>query len=243
MKKLLFICAFFTAFIVNAQSNELQYKKLSSLVNLATKNLDNIKKVDSIITEIEKFKEIAVSDEVLDYSNKALKSLKELNDIKKSIIPANSFNSLSDSDLKEFEYHYDKFNEKYFIYPIKKGEIYPYIVLSKDGIYMRFVNIYSKSNWIFWNKARFIYDEKRFEYYDDDTSRETSSSSVNGVEVTEKSDVFCDQDMIQFLRDISTAKLVEGRLEGRKGYYDYTIGEKTKLRIAKVISLYDKLKK
>ncbi|WP_265427891.1 hypothetical protein [Chryseobacterium sp. YIM B08800] len=247
MKKLLFFCVAFLSFLMNAQESEMQFKKIIKLNDLAVENLDNRPKLDSILAEITIIRDVAANDEVLQKSKDAIKTIIEYNQIKDAIVPANDFSILTSQDLKEFDYRYDKFDKKYIINPMRKGEIYPYLVLTDSGVYLRFVNIYKKNSFIFWNKARFLYDGKTFEYTDEST-RTSSSSSYNRylgttTSVTEESDVFCTKEMIAFLREITTATTVEGRLQGKNNYYDYTIGEKTKLRIAKVLELYDKLKK
>lgn len=153
-------------------------------------------------------------------------------------VESKSLSDIPKQDLKGFKIEDDKFKEITFISPKQMPKIYAYIGIKNGEMNLRLVNYYSDKNWIYWRKAIFLYNGKRFEYIDDNVE-----SNVTLNYVSERSDLKCTPEMIEALREISKADKVDVRLEGSKGVDDFVLPGYIKESLAKTLNLYDKLKK
>ena len=94
---------------------------------------------------------------------------------------------------------------------------------------LRIVNTLNINNWIFFNKISILYGtlkqkrngtREKFTIYDDDTVR-----NVNGGGVTEKSDVVVSDEVMLFLKAItSNPKPIHIRYSGKEKYYEKFYG-------------------
>lgn len=234
MKKLIFFATLLMAVTFNAQESDTQ--KLDKLLDILKEKQDN-KTVDSVSIELDKLKN--TNDKAVQIIlPEAISLIKTLREENLNNVESNPITILSKSDLKGFRVSNDKFKEITFIEPKVMSSKYPYIAIKKGNLNLRYVMEYYGSGWIFWDKAIFLYNGKRFEYSDNNTDRSVSS----GANVTERSDIKCSPEMIEALREIAISDKVEVRLSG-KYVHDFELQNNSKEAIKKTIELYDKLKK
>lgn len=234
MKKILLFAILLFGAAVYSQDTDTQ--KLGKILDLLKENQD-VKTIDSLSLEIEKFS--ASDDNAVKIMIPQVKSLlTELKNDNLNKVESKSVSELSKEDLKGFKVEEDKFKEITFISPRQMPKIYTYIGIKKGILNLRLVNYYSEKNWIFWKKAIFLYNGKRFEYTD-----ESVDSNVSSGYVSERSDIKCTPEMIDALREIVKSDKVDVRLEGSKGVDDFSLPGYIKESIAKTLVLYDKLKK
>lgn len=111
---------------------------------------------------------------------------------------------------------------------------------------LRIVNTLNVSDWIFFNKISILYGtlkqkrdgtREKFTIYDDDTSR-----NVSGGGVSEKSDIVVSDEILQFLKKMtSKPKPIHIRYSGKEKYYEKYYGvflKKFSKKIKPVLDTY-----
>lgn len=111
---------------------------------------------------------------------------------------------------------------------------------------LRIVNTLNVSDWIFFNKISILYGtlkqkrdgtREKFTIYDDDTSR-----NVSGGGVSEKSDIMVSDEILQFLKKMtSNPKPIHIRYSGKEKYYEKYYGvflKKFSKKIKPVLDTY-----
>lgn len=236
MKKTLFFIILMLSVSFKSQSSENDSDKLISIVRTLGEKQDQ-KTIDSLKIELNKLKESTNPVVKLKFSD-VQKLLIETEENNATKVYSKSLSDLSKEDLKGFKIDEDKFKDVVFISPKQMPKIYAYISIKKGTLNLRLYNRYSNNSWIFWKKAIFLYDGKKFEYSDDNTDTNVYTGGVS-----ETSDVRCTPEMIEALNEISKSNKVDVRLDGVKGVYDFTLTQNIKDNLSKIIDLYYKLKK
>lgn len=239
MKKILLIITSFITVTAFSQIGE-DTKKLGSLIQSLSSNIDNPQKIDSLIVEAESLYINSTNALVKTTTKDFISTAKDSRNISFTSKPLRqNFESLDKDFQKKFSYEFDKFKNVGFINTKRAnvGNIKTYISVKDNKARLRFVIKYYGSAWLFFNKAIFIIDGKNYEFEDNNTKREISS----GSNVEEKSDLAVDKNILEILEAISNSKdVVEYRLTGDK-YSDFKLTEKEKENIISILDLYKRL--
>ena len=143
--------------------------------------------------------------------------------------------------FKDYRIENDKFQNATFIYA--KGFYNPpdfnsYIVVSDGAASMRLKTYYRGSGWIFMNRVIALVDGEKFEFMVDNPQRKLGYPKVD-----EESTTFVDENILKFMRAAADPNSeVEVRLQGEK-YTDFKLSKMTKEKFAKILTLYDEIKK
>lgn len=143
--------------------------------------------------------------------------------------------------FKDYRIENDKFQNATFIYA--KGYYNPpdfnsYIVVSDGAASLRLKTYYRGSGWIFMQRVIALINGEKFEFLLDNPKR-----NLGYPKVDEESTTFVDENILKFMRAAADPNSeVEVRLQGEK-YTDFKLSKMTKEKFAKILTLYDEIKK
>lgn len=159
----------------------------------------------------------------------------------------------ANSLLKNFQSHYDKFQDTFYYYPsiwkfasdgsiLTDGESYvrPYIGVNEgdNTVWILIAYLYTGDDWIFWDNAIFLIDGQKYtkymEYYDivHDNGGGTVWESINqGASASD----------IEMLQKIAMSNTTDVRLSGDNYSSDFTISSTEKQAIQQVLNAFNAL--